>query len=87
MARLKAHADSSGSATRRAEAPRDVVTILRWVELHSLPASAWEETERTDAVLRAIDTRLDGKQAAAWSRKRHCRILNVVMKHAIRRRV
>ncbi|MGW0576102.1 hypothetical protein ACWD25_09050 [Streptomyces sp. NPDC002920] len=40
-----------------------------------------------DEVPRAVDTRLDGKQAAAWSRKRHGRVLNVVMQHAIRRRV
>ncbi|MFD4969977.1 site-specific integrase, partial [Streptomyces sp. NPDC058424] len=32
-------------------------------------------------------TRLDGRQAAAWSRKRHRRILNVAMKHAMRRRI
>ncbi|WP_340379051.1 hypothetical protein U5640_29330 [Streptomyces sp. SS7] len=63
------------------------MTILRWVERNSLPVSVWEEPERVDEVLRAVDTRLDGKQAAAWSRKRHRRILNVVMKHAIRRRV
>ncbi|MFH9858333.1 hypothetical protein [Streptomyces sp. NPDC017202] len=75
------------NASRRADAPRDVVTILRWVERNSLPVSAWEEPERVDEVLRAVDTCLDGKQAAAWSRKRHRRILNVVMKHAIRRRV
>jgi integrase len=64
-----------------------VVTILLWVERNSLPVSAWEEAERVDKVLRAVDTRLHGEQAAAWSRKRHRRILNVVMKHAIRRRV
>ncbi|MEU5630281.1 hypothetical protein ACH47C_01745 [Streptomyces rishiriensis] len=75
------------NATRRADAPRDVETILRWVERNSLPVSVWEEPERVDEVLRAVDTRLDGKQAAAWSRKRNRRILNVVMKHAIRRRV
>lgn len=63
------------------------MTILRWVERNSLPVSAWEEAERVDGALRAVDTRLDGKQAAAWSRKRHRRILNVVMKHAIRQRV
>lgn len=74
------------NATRRAHAPRDVVAILRWVERNSLPVSAWEEPEKVDGVLRAVDTRLDGKQAAAWSRKRHRRILNVVMKYAIRRR-
>ncbi|MET8249365.1 hypothetical protein ABZV31_36350 [Streptomyces sp. NPDC005202] len=63
------------------------MTILRWVERNSLPVSAWEDSEKVDQVLRAIDTLLDGKQAAAWSRKRHRRILNVVMKYAIRRRI
>ncbi|RSM98906.1 mobile element protein [Streptomyces sp. WAC 01325] len=75
------------NANRRSEAPRDVVTILRWVERSSLPVSAWEDPEKVDDVLQAIDTRLDGKQAAAWSRKRHRRILNVVMRYAIRRRI
>ncbi|MER5856226.1 site-specific integrase [Streptomyces sp900105245] len=75
------------NANRRAQAPRDVVNILRWVERHSLPVSAWEDPETVDQVLHAIDTRLDGKQAAAWSRKRNRRILNVVMKHAVRRRI
>ncbi|MFJ8779752.1 tyrosine-type recombinase/integrase [Streptomyces sp. NPDC102476] len=75
------------NANRRREAPRDVVTILRWVERNSLAVSVWEDPEKVDDVLQAIDTRLDGKQAAAWSRKRHRRILNVVMKYAIRRRI
>ncbi|MFC9959816.1 hypothetical protein ACFVIB_20980 [Streptomyces nigra] len=75
------------NANRRSEAPRDVLAILRWVERNSLPVSAWEDPAKVDDVLRAIDTRLDGKQAAAWSRKRHRRILNVVMKYAIRRRI
>ncbi|WP_328431494.1 tyrosine-type recombinase/integrase [Streptomyces sp. NBC_00453] len=75
------------NANRRPDAPRDVVTILRWVERNSLSVSVWEDPEKVDDVLQAIDTRLDGKQAAAWSRKRHRRILNVVMKYAIRRRI
>ncbi|MYT71349.1 MULTISPECIES: site-specific integrase [unclassified Streptomyces] len=75
------------NVNRRPDAPRDVVIILRWIERNSLPVSSWEDPEKVDEVLRAIDTRLDGKQAAAWSRKRHRRILNVVMKHAIRRRI
>jgi hypothetical protein len=50
------------NATRRADAPQDVVTILRWVERNSLPVSVWEEPERVDEVLRAIDTRLDGRR-------------------------
>ncbi|MFD5078023.1 tyrosine-type recombinase/integrase [Streptomyces sp. NPDC058371] len=75
------------NVNRRPEAPRDVVTVLRWVERNSLPVSAWEDSEKVDDVLQAIDTRLDGKQAAAWSRKRNRRILNVVMKYAVRRRI
>ncbi|WP_329227957.1 hypothetical protein [Streptomyces canus] len=64
-----------------------MVTILRWVERNSVPVSVWEDPEKVDDVLQAIDTRLDGMQAAAWSRERHRRILNVVMKYAIRRRI
>jgi integrase len=75
------------NANRRSEAPRDVAAILKWVERNSLPVSVWEDPEKVDDVLQAIDTLLDGKQAAAWSRKRHRRILNVVMKYAIRRRI
>ncbi len=75
------------NANRRPDAPREVVTVLRWVERNSLPVSTWEDPERVDDVLRAIDTRLDGKLAAAWSRKRNRRILNVVMKYAIKRRI
>ncbi|GHA13128.1 hypothetical protein GCM10010303_24070 [Streptomyces purpurascens] len=51
------------------------MAILRWVERNSLPVSAWEDPEKVNQVLRAIDTRLDGRQAAAWSRKRNHRIL------------
>lgn len=75
------------NTNRRPEAPRDVPAILRWVERNSLPVSSWEDPEKVDQVLLAIDTRLDGKQAAAWSRKRNRRILNVAMKYAVRRRI
>ncbi|MFD4977126.1 site-specific integrase, partial [Streptomyces sp. NPDC058424] len=75
------------NTNRRRAAPRDVESILRWVERNSLPVSAWEDPDKVDEVLRALDTRLDGRQAAAWSRKRHRRILNVAMKHAMRRRI
>ncbi|MFI7315987.1 tyrosine-type recombinase/integrase [Streptomyces venezuelae] len=75
------------NANRRPAAPRDVVAILRWVERNSLPVSSWEDPAKVDEVLRAIDTLLDGTQAAAWSRKRHRRILNVVIKYAIRRHI
>ncbi|GGS10524.1 MULTISPECIES: hypothetical protein [Streptomyces] len=63
------------------------MAIQKWVERNSLPVSVWEDPEKVDEVLRVIDTRLDGKQAAAWSRKRNRRILNVAMKYAIRRRI
>ncbi|MFJ3244276.1 tyrosine-type recombinase/integrase [Streptomyces sp. NPDC086782] len=75
------------NTNRRGAAPRDVESILRWVERNSLSVSAWEDPDKVDEVLRALDTRLDGRQAAAWSRKRHRRILNVAMKHAMRRRI
>jgi hypothetical protein len=52
------------NANRRAEAPQDVVAILRWVERNSLPVSAWEDPEKVDEVLRAIDTRLPGPGSA-----------------------
>ncbi|WP_327670400.1 MULTISPECIES: site-specific integrase [unclassified Streptomyces] len=75
------------NTNRRLEAPPDVMTILRWVERNSLPVSVWEDPEKVDEVLTALDTRLDGKPAAAWSRKRHRRVLNVAMKYAVRRRL
>ncbi|WP_428954617.1 tyrosine-type recombinase/integrase [Streptomyces sp. cg35] len=75
------------NANRRSEAPRDMVAILRWVERNSLSVSVWEDPDKVEDVLQTIDTRLDGKQAAAWSRKRHRRILNVVMTYALRRRI
>ncbi|MGW0211210.1 hypothetical protein ACWDZ8_37500 [Streptomyces sp. NPDC003233] len=72
--------DWAFNTNRRPDAPRDLVAILKWVERNSLPVSAWEDPEKVDQVLQTIDTRLDGKQAAAWSRKRNRRILNVAMK-------
>jgi hypothetical protein len=70
------------NTNRRPAAPRDVVAILKWVERNSLPVSAWEDPEKADQVLHAIDNRLDGKQAAAWSRKRNRRILK--RRHEVR---
>ncbi|MFF8943050.1 hypothetical protein ACF1A5_12425 [Streptomyces sp. NPDC014864] len=34
------------------------------VERNSLPGSAWEDPEKADQVLQAVDTRLDGRHAA-----------------------
>ncbi|MGW0915841.1 tyrosine-type recombinase/integrase [Streptomyces sp. NPDC002784] len=75
------------NTNRRPDAPREVAVILRWIERNSLPISVWEDPERVEQILRAIDTRLDGKQAAAWSRKRNRRILNVALQYAVRRRI
>ena len=67
-------------------APSSLITptaVPRVPDRLSRITSTWQ----VDDVLRAIDTLLDGRQAAAWSRKRHRRILNGVMKYAIRRRI
>ncbi|MGW6398918.1 tyrosine-type recombinase/integrase [Streptomyces sp. NPDC055134] len=68
---------------RRAEAPPEVAIILRWVQRNSLPMTVWEDQVKVDGVLRAVDTLLDGTQAAASSIKRTRRILNVAMEYAI----
>ncbi|MFE5922995.1 hypothetical protein [Streptomyces sp. NPDC056468] len=50
-----------------------VRTVQKRVERNSLPVSAWEDPEKVDQVLHVVDTRLDGKQAAAildWIRHR-----------------
>ncbi|MBB4715139.1 integrase [Streptomyces luteogriseus] len=76
------------NTNRRPDAPRDVVAIpMGRAKLLARLVSTWEDPEKVEQVLRAIGTRLDGKQAAAWSRKRSRRILNVAMKYAIRRRI
>ncbi|MGW6909552.1 tyrosine-type recombinase/integrase [Streptomyces sp. NPDC054940] len=72
---------------RRDEAPPEVRTVLSWIARNSLPMTAWEDTQRVDAVLRALDTLLDGSPAAASSVKREQRILNVAMKYAVRQKI
>ncbi|MEV4501113.1 tyrosine-type recombinase/integrase [Streptomyces klenkii] len=72
---------------RRDEAPPEVRTILSWIRRHSLPMSAWEETKHVDNVMLALSTLLDGKRAAASSVNRERRILNVVIKYAIREKI
>jgi integrase len=72
---------------RRDEAPPETRVILAWIARSSLPMSAWEDTKRVDRVLHALDTLLDGGRAAASSVKRERRILNVVLKYAVRQQV
>ncbi|MGK5547058.1 tyrosine-type recombinase/integrase [Streptomyces sp. URMC 127] len=72
---------------RRDEAPPEVRTTLSWIRRHSLPMSAWEDTKHVDHVMLALSTLLDGKRAAASSVNRERRILNVVIKYAIREKI
>lgn len=72
---------------RRDEAPPEIRTVLSWIGRNSLPMTAWEDTKRVDAVLRALDTLLDGTPAAASSVRRERRILNVAIKYAIRQKI
>lgn len=72
---------------RRGEAPREVSTILRWVERNTLTMAAWEDPAKVEEVLRALSTKLDGKAAAASSVKRNRRVLNVAMEYAVKHKV
>ncbi|MFI1183355.1 site-specific integrase [Streptomyces sp. NPDC020799] len=72
---------------RREEAPPEVATILKWVERNTLSMTVWQDPVKVDGILCAVDTRLDGKRAAASSVKRTRRILNVAMKHAIKHQI
>ncbi|MBB5117564.1 mobile element protein [Streptomyces eurocidicus] len=72
---------------RRDEAPPQVRTVLSWVQRNSLPMSVWEDTKHVDRVMLALSTLLDGKRAAGSSVNRERRILNVVIKYAIRQKI
>ncbi|MFH8407638.1 tyrosine-type recombinase/integrase [Streptomyces sp. NPDC018019] len=65
--------------------PDDVRVVLDWVQRNTLPMSAWEKTEKVDAVITALGTRLDGTAAAASSVSRNRRVMNLVMEDAVRR--
>nr|WP_241266220.1 hypothetical protein [Streptomyces boncukensis] len=66
---------------------RELKAALKWVERNTLSMAAWEDPVKVDDILRAVDTKLDGKRAAASSVKRTRRVLNVAMKYAIKRRI
>ncbi|MFC8095259.1 tyrosine-type recombinase/integrase [Streptomyces sp. NPDC057301] len=72
---------------RREDAPPEAAEILKWVERNTLSMAAWEDPAKVDAVLRAVDTKLDGTRAAASSAKRNRRILNVAMEYAVKHRI
>lgn len=72
---------------RRQDAPAEITTILKWVERNTLTMAAWEDPAKVDEVLRAVDLKLDGTQAAASSVKRNRRILNVAMGYAVKHQI
>lgn len=81
---LREYAFNTG---QRAEAPPEIAVILRWVERNSLTMAAWEDESIVEALLRAAGTKLDGTPAAASSVRRNKRVLNVLIEHAIKRKV
>ncbi|MFF9840375.1 tyrosine-type recombinase/integrase [Streptomyces sp. NPDC013740] len=72
---------------RRDQAPPEVAVILRWVERNSLTMAAWEDEGTVEAVLRAAGTKLDGTPVAASTARRTKRVLNVLIEHAIKKKV
>ncbi|MEV7170763.1 site-specific integrase [Streptomyces sp. NPDC093224] len=81
---LREYAFNTG---RRDEAPPEVAVILRWVQRNSLTMAAWEDEGTVEALLRSVGTKLDGTAAAASSVRRNKRVLNVLIEHAIKRKV
>ncbi|MFD9160596.1 tyrosine-type recombinase/integrase [Streptomyces sp. NPDC059558] len=81
---LREYAFNTG---RRGEAPPEVLVILRWVERNSLTMAAWEDEGAVEALLRAAGTKLDGSATAPSSARRNKRVLNVMIEHAIKRKV
>ncbi|MFF2306474.1 tyrosine-type recombinase/integrase [Streptomyces sp. NPDC058128] len=72
---------------RRDHAPPEVAVILRRVERNSLTMAAWEDESTVEAVLRAAGTKLDGTAVAASTARRTKWVLNVLLEHAIKRKV
>ncbi|MET8688894.1 site-specific integrase [Streptomyces sp. NPDC004732] len=75
------------NARRRDEAPPEVAVILKWVKRNTLSMATWEDPVKVDDVLRAVDTLLNSKRAAASFIKCNRRILNVAMEHAVKRKI
>ncbi|MFG2880306.1 hypothetical protein ACGFYU_35710 [Streptomyces sp. NPDC048337] len=75
------------NAGRREAAPPEVAAVLSWIRRNSLPVQALEDTQYVDRVMLALGTLLDGSPTAASSVNRDRRIMNVVVKYAIRQNV
>ncbi|MER6475776.1 tyrosine-type recombinase/integrase [Streptomyces filamentosus] len=72
---------------RRDQAPPEVAVILRWVQRNSLTMAAWEDEDTVETVLRAAGMKLDGTPVAASTARRTKRVLNVLIEHAIKKKV
>ncbi|WP_236046768.1 site-specific integrase [Streptacidiphilus fuscans] len=75
------------NSKRRSQAPDDMTDILTWVDRNSSAMSTWTDSERVEAIVTCIDTKLNGDPCAKSSVKRHRRVLNPAMKRAVAKRI
>jgi hypothetical protein len=68
---------------QRADPPEDVAEVLAWIARNSLPVSALAEAAVARQVLEHATGRLDGKNAAPSTARRHRTILANAMDYAI----
>jgi integrase len=68
---------------QRSEPPDEVADVLAWVARNSRPVSALAEPANARRMLGQATARLDGKNAAASTARRHRTILANAMDHAI----
>ena len=68
---------------QRADPPEDVAEVLAWIARNSVPVSALAEAAVARRVLDQATGRLDGKNAAASTARRHRTILANAMDYAI----
>ncbi|HEY1914680.1 MAG TPA: site-specific integrase [Streptosporangiaceae bacterium] len=67
---------------QRADPPEDVVAVLAWVSRSTAPVSALAEPATARRLLTTATTRLDGKNNAASTARRHRTILSNAMEYA-----
>lgn len=70
---------------QRSEPPADVAEVLAWVARNSVPVSAVAESATARRMLVQATSRLDGKNAAASTARRHRTILANAMDYAVER--
>ncbi|MFI6979944.1 tyrosine-type recombinase/integrase [Embleya sp. NPDC050154] len=69
---------------QRDQAPTEYARVLRWVARSTRPVSALEENEVLSAVVRAMSSKLDGKNVAKSTAQRNRRILYNALEFAVR---